>query len=157
MDKEKDHMDQANTKPSTPKAIRIEEYEYQLPDARIARFPLEQRDASKLLLYKGGQLGHTGFRELHHHLPEGALYCSTTPKSSTLGCTLSCLMARHWRSSAWNPGAGGIPAELQPQRTSALEMPGRRQPKMERWCSEKGDRYPARESAPGSYPPGPQR
>ncbi|HQU60976.1 MAG TPA: S-adenosylmethionine:tRNA ribosyltransferase-isomerase [Saprospiraceae bacterium] len=39
----------------------------------MARFPLEQRDASKLLLYKGGQLGHTGFRELHHHLPEGAL------------------------------------------------------------------------------------
>ena len=35
-----------------PKDIRIEDYNYELPDERIAKFPLERRDQSKLLLYK---------------------------------------------------------------------------------------------------------
>ena len=33
------------------KGIRIEDYTYDLPDERIAKFPLEQREASKLLIY----------------------------------------------------------------------------------------------------------
>ena len=57
----------------SPRAIRIEDYDYGLPEDRIAQFPLEQRDASKLLLYRGGQITHTHFREIAGHLPEGAL------------------------------------------------------------------------------------
>ena len=39
-----------------PQDIRIDEYDYPLPDERIAKYPLARRDASKLLLYKNGQI-----------------------------------------------------------------------------------------------------
>lgn len=57
----------------SPRAISIEDYDYDLPEGRIARFPLEQRDASRLLLYRHGQAGHTIFRNIAEHLPAGAL------------------------------------------------------------------------------------
>ena len=41
------------------RSIRMEPYDYPLDDARIAKFPVEPRDASQLLLYKGGELSHT--------------------------------------------------------------------------------------------------
>ncbi|MDR0749623.1 MAG: S-adenosylmethionine:tRNA ribosyltransferase-isomerase [Tannerellaceae bacterium] len=53
--------------------IRIEEYNYLLPDERIARFPLPQRDESKLLLYKDGKISETVFRQITDCLPEGSL------------------------------------------------------------------------------------
>jgi S-adenosylmethionine:tRNA ribosyltransferase-isomerase len=53
--------------------IRIEEYNYQLPDERIAKFPLPQRDESKLLLYKDGKISETVFKQLTDYLPEGSL------------------------------------------------------------------------------------
>ena len=36
--------------------IRIEDYNYSLPDERIAKFPLPKRDESKLLLYRNGEI-----------------------------------------------------------------------------------------------------
>lgn len=56
-----------------PKNIRIEDYDYELPEARIAKFPLEERDHSKLLLYKNGDISQTIFRNIHEHLPAGAV------------------------------------------------------------------------------------
>ncbi|MDF9829315.1 S-adenosylmethionine:tRNA ribosyltransferase-isomerase [Parabacteroides sp. PF5-6] len=53
--------------------IRIENYDYPLPDERIAKFPLEKRDESKLLLYKEGEIGESRFKHLTEYLPEGAL------------------------------------------------------------------------------------
>ena len=38
-----------------PKHIHISDFDYELPDERIAKFPLPQRDHSKLLLYKHGE------------------------------------------------------------------------------------------------------
>lgn len=55
------------------KHIRIDDYNYPLPEDRIARYPLKQRDSSKLLLYKHGQIGEDVFRNLPEHLPKGAL------------------------------------------------------------------------------------
>ncbi len=55
------------------KHIRISDYNYPLPDERIAKFPLQQRDHSKLLLYKKGVVGEDLFYNLPNHLPEGAL------------------------------------------------------------------------------------
>ena len=43
--------------------IRIEDYTYELPEERIARFPLACRDASRLLIYEGGVIRDTCFRE----------------------------------------------------------------------------------------------
>ncbi len=53
--------------------IRIEDYDYELPDDRIAKFPLAQRDHSKLLVRKDGRISHTTFDHLNEYLPEGTL------------------------------------------------------------------------------------
>ena len=53
--------------------LRIEDFNYDLPDARIAKYPLECRDASKLLIYKEGKCSDTVFRELPKLLPDNAL------------------------------------------------------------------------------------
>ena len=53
--------------------IAIDEFDYPLPDERIAKFPLTQRDSSKLLLYRGGEVSEDAFASLPEHLPAGAL------------------------------------------------------------------------------------
>ncbi|MBR1449062.1 MAG: S-adenosylmethionine:tRNA ribosyltransferase-isomerase [Prevotella sp.] len=55
------------------KHIRISDYNYPLPDERIAKFPLAQRDHSKLLVYEHGRVGEDLFLNLPQHLPQGAL------------------------------------------------------------------------------------
>ena len=44
-----------------PENIRIEDFSYNLPDDRIARYPLEQRDLSQLLVYKNGKISKDKF------------------------------------------------------------------------------------------------
>lgn len=56
-----------------PKSINIKDFSYELPESRIAKFPLEERDASKLLFYNGGDLAAHSFRTLPELLPDGAL------------------------------------------------------------------------------------
>ena len=53
--------------------IHIEDYCYPLEDARIAKYPLPERDASKLLHYKSGTVTDHTFKNLPDLLPEGAL------------------------------------------------------------------------------------
>ena len=53
--------------------IRISDYDYPLPDERIAKFPLSQRDQSKLLVYQHGNIGEDVFSNLPRYLPQGAL------------------------------------------------------------------------------------
>ena len=53
--------------------IAIAEYDYPLPDERIAKYPLTQRDASKLLLYKNGVVSEDVFTSLPTHIPQGSL------------------------------------------------------------------------------------
>ena len=55
------------------KHIKISDYNYELPDERIAKFPKAQRDHSKLLIYKHGEVGEDVFYHLPSHLPKGAL------------------------------------------------------------------------------------
>ena len=55
------------------KNISMESYDYPLPDERIAKFPLPQRDTSKLLLYKGGAISEDKFNTLSTHLPQNSL------------------------------------------------------------------------------------
>lgn len=53
-------------------ALSIQDFQYELPDERIARFPVTPRDASKLLLYRKGMLEDRKFFELPEVLPSGA-------------------------------------------------------------------------------------
>lgn len=53
--------------------IRIEDYNYPLPDERIAKYPLPQRDGSKLLQYKAGEVTENRFSDIASLLPEGSL------------------------------------------------------------------------------------
>ncbi len=53
--------------------IEIAEYDYALPDERIAKYPLARRDSSKLLLYKGGSVSQDTFCNLPEHIPAGSL------------------------------------------------------------------------------------
>ena len=55
------------------KEIQIQEYNYELPDERIAKFPIAERDHSKLLIYNKGVVGEDVFYHLPEHLPQGAL------------------------------------------------------------------------------------
>jgi len=56
-----------------PKNISIAEYSYTLPEERIAHHPLKERDASKLLIYRDGQIREDHYRHLAGHLPENSL------------------------------------------------------------------------------------
>lgn len=55
------------------KKISMEAYNYDLPDERIAKFPLEKRDESKLLLYENGAISHTVFKNIADCLPANSL------------------------------------------------------------------------------------
>ena len=56
-----------------PKHIHIKDYNYPLPEERIAKFPLAQRDKSKLLVYRNGDISQDTFCHLPEYLPKGAL------------------------------------------------------------------------------------
>ena len=53
--------------------ILIEEYNYPLPDERIAKYPLAQRDQSKLLIYRNGQVSEDRFYRVGEYLPADSL------------------------------------------------------------------------------------
>ena len=53
--------------------ILIEEYNYPLPDKRIAKYPLAQRDQSKLLIYRNGQVSEDRFYRVGEYLPADSL------------------------------------------------------------------------------------
>lgn len=58
---------------TNPKDIQIADFAYDLPDERIAKYPLAERDASKLLIYNHGTIHERHFRDLPELLPEGSL------------------------------------------------------------------------------------
>ncbi len=55
------------------KNIKIEDFDYELPDNRIAKFPLPKRDESKLLVYRGGKIEESKFLNVAEFLPEKSL------------------------------------------------------------------------------------
>ena len=55
------------------KHIQIKDFNYELPEERIAKFPLPERDQSKLLVYRHGTVGEDTFTSLPDYLPQGAL------------------------------------------------------------------------------------
>lgn len=55
------------------KHIHISDYNYPLPDDRIAKFPIDRRDHSKLLIYNRGEVSEDKFYNLHDYLPKSSL------------------------------------------------------------------------------------
>ncbi|HJC76088.1 S-adenosylmethionine:tRNA ribosyltransferase-isomerase [Alistipes sp.] len=53
--------------------IDINDYDYDLPEGRIAKFPLGERSASKLLVWRGGEIAERHFRDIGDVLPAGQL------------------------------------------------------------------------------------
>ena len=62
------------------KEIHISEYNYELADERIAKFPKAERDHSKLLIYNHGEVGEDVFYNLPKYLPKGALMVMNNTK-----------------------------------------------------------------------------
>lgn len=56
-----------------PKHIKIQDFSYDLPDERIAKFPLKERDRSKLLLYMNGEVKESIFTSLPKYINQGEL------------------------------------------------------------------------------------
>jgi len=55
------------------KNINIEDFNYNLPDERIAKYPLKQRDSSKLLVYRNQQISENTFKNISDELPSDSL------------------------------------------------------------------------------------
>ena len=72
--------------------IRIEDFDYPLPDERIAKFPLSKRDESKLLLYKEGKVSESIFKHITDYLPDGSRHV----------CCFRKRQVRRSRFSVWN-------------------------------------------------------
>ncbi|MDR2894823.1 MAG: S-adenosylmethionine:tRNA ribosyltransferase-isomerase [Alistipes sp.] len=53
--------------------MNIADFDYDLPDERIARFPVGERDASRLLVWRGGDISETVFSNIGSELPAGSL------------------------------------------------------------------------------------
>lgn len=56
-----------------PKQLSIADFQYELPDERIAKYPKADRSTSKLLLYKDGNISEDTFVHLADYLPPGSL------------------------------------------------------------------------------------
>ncbi|MEM8894376.1 MAG: S-adenosylmethionine:tRNA ribosyltransferase-isomerase [Bacteroidota bacterium] len=52
-------------------AIDLTQYHYDLPESRIAKYPLEERDTSKLLIYRNGEVEQEVFRDLSQQIESG--------------------------------------------------------------------------------------
>jgi S-adenosylmethionine:tRNA ribosyltransferase-isomerase len=58
----------------------IAQFDYDLPEERIAKYPLELRDCSNLLVYKNGEILSDIYSKLHEHLPENTLLVMNNTK-----------------------------------------------------------------------------
>lgn len=102
-----------------PDKIFIKDYTYPLPDDRIAKYPLPERDNSKLLVYKKGDIAEDIYKHISDHLPENSLLIFNNTKV---------IEAR----LLFEKSTGGIieifclePHELYPDITTAMTQKGK--------------------------------
>ena len=81
------------------KGIKIRDFDYPLPEERIAKFPLAKRDSSKLLIYNHGEISEKVFSELPGMLPSGALMIFNNTK------VIQARLHFHKEDNAQNRGA----------------------------------------------------
>jgi S-adenosylmethionine:tRNA ribosyltransferase-isomerase len=68
-----DYIDYIEIMDFTMKHINLADYDYDLPEERIAQYPVSERDLSKLLIYKGKNISKDSFRNIVDHLPSNSL------------------------------------------------------------------------------------
>lgn len=115
------------------KEIRIEDYTYDLPDERIAKFPLENREASKLLIYDEGRIDERHFYEVPEMLDAGKMLVFNNTKviyarilfQKVTGAVIEVFCLESYRPL-------GLRAELCRLREVRVEMYGRKSEEMER-------------------------
>ncbi|OQP61369.1 S-adenosylmethionine tRNA ribosyltransferase [Niastella vici] len=56
-----------------PKDLSVHDFTYELPEQKIARYPLPERDSSRLLIYKDGAISENIYRNIHELLSPGSL------------------------------------------------------------------------------------
>ena len=56
-----------------PKNLSIKDFTYSLPEEKIAKYPLSERDASKLLIYKEGKITEDIYKNIAEHVPQNSL------------------------------------------------------------------------------------
>jgi S-adenosylmethionine:tRNA ribosyltransferase-isomerase len=56
-----------------PKSIAITDFTYELPEEQIAKYPLPERDSSRLLIYKDGNIREDIYRNIDQYLPDNSL------------------------------------------------------------------------------------
>src|SRR2546423_10960181 len=56
-----------------PKYLLIKDYTYDLPEQKIAKYPLSERDSSKILVYKNHSIQQDSYSNIASHLPENSL------------------------------------------------------------------------------------
>ena len=86
-----------------PRHIHISDYQYDLPDERIAKFPVARRDQSKLLIYNKGVVGEDVFFHLPDYLPKGALMVFNNTK--VIQARMHFRKKRKEESGEWKDGA----------------------------------------------------
>ena len=59
--------------PMIPESAKISDFDYGLPEERIAKFPADNRDGSKLLVYRGGDVSESVFKNIGGILPAGSM------------------------------------------------------------------------------------
>ena len=59
---------------SSVSGLSTKAFDYDLPNNRIAKYPLVKRDASKLLIWQNGKITDAVFKSLHEFLPKKSYY-----------------------------------------------------------------------------------
>ena len=63
-----------------PKHLSIKNFTYDLPEEQVAKYPLADRDSSKLLVYKNSEIYEKTFRDIVVELPEKTLLVFNTTR-----------------------------------------------------------------------------
>ena len=103
--------------------ILIEDYNYPLPDERIAKYPLAKRDTSKLLVYRDGQVSEDGFAHVGEYLSPSSLLIYNNTR------VIQARLEFHKKSL-------GVTSELAQSATEPLNSEASRGARIEIFCLE---------------------
>ena len=103
--------------------ILIEDYNYPLPDERIAKYPLAKRDTSKLLVYRDGQVSEDVFAHVGEYLSSSSLLIYNNTR------VIQARLEFHKKSL-------GVTSELAQSATEPLNSEASRGARIEIFCLE---------------------